>query len=63
MAADILEMSLNLVAAHLTQNRMSAHNVPEFIRNIYTTLQDLKGAPAQTWPTNGAIVAVPQARS
>lgn len=46
MTTDILEMSTQLVTAHLTQNRMSAKDVPDFIRNVYTTLDDLKSKTA-----------------
>lgn len=36
-------MSVNLVTAHLTQNRMAAKDVSEFIREIHSTLTTLRG--------------------
>jgi predicted transcriptional regulator len=40
---DILEMSANIVVAHLSQSRMPAKEVPSFIRHIYSVMNDLQG--------------------
>lgn len=43
MAADLLEMSVTLVTAHLSKNQMSAAEVPDFLRKVHETLKDLQG--------------------
>lgn len=43
MTNAILEMSTDVVTAHLAQNRMSAKDVPNFIRDVHKTLSELSG--------------------
>lgn len=58
MNNDILEMSVSLVTAHLTQNRMTAEEVPAFLRSIHNTLTELQGKPAAA---TASTVAAPAA--
>lgn len=41
---DVVEMSVSIVNAHLSMNRMPSHDVPEFIREVHRTLQSLISA-------------------
>jgi predicted transcriptional regulator len=47
MTNTLLEMSVGLVTAHLAQNRMAAHEVPDFIRSVHDTLKDLQVSAAR----------------
>lgn len=42
MTHDVLEWSVNIVTAHLSQNRMAAEDVPNFIQTIYGTLNAME---------------------
>lgn len=48
MKNDLLEMSVNLVTAHLTNSSMQADEVLTFIRSVHGTLSEINGSPAQT---------------
>lgn len=39
---DLVEMSVSVVNSHLTMNRMSSRDVPDFIRQVHETLKSLR---------------------
>lgn len=55
MTHDLLEMSVSLVTAHLSQNRMPSDDVPAFIRNIYGTLKDIENPAAASVPAGTPV--------
>lgn len=66
MASDLLDMSVELTRAHLTQNSMPHEEVPNFLRTIHATLTDLRnagspsaGATATTAPAPVVVQAAP----
>jgi predicted transcriptional regulator len=61
MTTDLLEMSVNLVTAHLTQNRMEARDVPGFIREIHATLSALQQEQNITTASSVAVQPPPAA--
>lgn len=42
--ANLVKMSVNLVAAHLTSNQMNAAEVPAFLRSVFDTLKEMDAA-------------------
>lgn len=47
MASNLLDLSVEITKAHLSQNQMSHHDVPEFIRSIHNTLVELRNSSAE----------------
>ncbi|HMO73868.1 MAG TPA: MucR family transcriptional regulator [Sphingopyxis sp.] len=44
MASDLLDLSVEITKAHLSQNQMSHQDIPDFIRSIHNTLVELRNA-------------------
>jgi len=48
---DILELTSEIVSAHASNNTIAANDLPQIIKDVFTTLQTLgTGAPAQERP-------------
>lgn len=50
MSEDLTNLTVDLVKAHLVQNRMSHRDVPAFINDVYSTLAQLGGASVTRAP-------------
>lgn len=61
MTTNILEMSANLVTAHLSQSRMPAKEVPEFLRTIHQTFLELQNADSDFVSAPDPVAAAPAA--
>ncbi len=45
-SSDLLELTAQVVANHLSNNRVEADDIPSLIREVHTTLQSLNGIAA-----------------
>ncbi|GFM29150.1 MucR family transcriptional regulator [Novosphingobium sp. PY1] len=63
MSADLLEMSVNLVTAHLSRNEMSAVEVPEFLKKVHDTLKEMRGEGHSGAVNSSTGIATGQAMS
>ncbi|MEY4160573.1 MAG: hypothetical protein RLZZ136_1194, partial [Pseudomonadota bacterium] len=52
-----LQYAIDVVTAHLSNNQVEADDLPDFIRQIYSTIQTLDGSAAASYET--PVPAVP----
>lgn len=57
MTKNVLEMTVEIVAAHVARNDMDAKDVPGFVKDLHGTLADLKGGEGSTAPAPKAAPA------
>ena len=62
-SASILSLTAQIVSAHLSNNRVETHALPDLIRSVHATLGGLSDAPAAdgasrpAWPGATALTA------